>query len=210
MPQSKIDQVKEILIYAPLGAFRFLKRNLPTYISAFASLGKVEQQRPAPTPEIELNKEDIVPPDRKQKARSTVSNMTSDISKAKNLLYSGVGALDFLNRSAPLVKGLVNESGKQSVEKRSQAIGDKVSSKVTSLTPKILSKSEETNDIEDPRDEPANTMEGLIRGTGKLGIKAAASLFELSLGAVSQIESTLRRCDEKLNGTPTNKNGEND
>jgi|GEM_PF-2959887 len=195
MGQSKIDQAKEIFIYAPLGAFKFLKENLPAYISVFASMGKTDIQPSVPD-DSEPELQEPQKPTRKQKIDSTVSEMTSDITKAKNLFYSAVGAFDFVKKSSPLVGGIVNERGKKKVTEQTQVIGEKVSSATPSFASGTIKKTEQNGS--EPTEQSSNQVEALIKDTGRIGVQVASSAFGLSMSLISGLDHTLRNCASKI------------
>lgn len=55
MEKSYVDRVKEALVYAPVGAFGFVKDNAPTFFTMFVSRGKREVTKTTLSAEEKLN-----------------------------------------------------------------------------------------------------------------------------------------------------------
>lgn len=131
MTKSKIENIREVLIYAPLGVFGFIKDNAPIVFSIFVSRGKTDVGATSTNTQSSSDTENVIQDDSligktKPLIKSRIGDMTSDITKSKEILFSSIGALGFVKNNASIFNSTFSQQGKNKVEETTKVAKEKL------------------------------------------------------------------------------------
>jgi hypothetical protein len=133
MGKSAVEQVKDIVIYAPIGLIKMVRNNASTVLALFANQGKPAPSRQPQPVDLVPEDEDLDTKSRAKKAvKKGVANMTSDITKQRSLLNTALGAAATLKDNASALTTFstsFEERGKKEMDQKVQAMSEKLPSK---------------------------------------------------------------------------------
>lgn len=183
MSRSLGSKIKDVVFYAPLGVMGFIRDNTPVVLSLIISRGKQDE----PTVEAPVYDPELEPTTGKSKRRIAANwnETTSDINFAKNSLYTAVGAFKFLKSNANRFGTMFKESGKKTVNEKTDETKDKVSSKL----PVKESKVDASPSIVDQIESAAGTAYHLAGSAVNMSVKTTQSLMNSFIGVFSSDES---------------------
>lgn len=192
--KSNLDRIKDVVYYAPLGIFTFLKENGPAFISMFASRGKIDAVKTSSNIKSDAVEDENLVQGPRSKAVSAIKDnalmkdLSRDYKKRESILYSAVGALGFVKENAGNFGGMFTARGQQDVQASKAVAKEKIVSKVPSTKKKTEEDLSNETLENSSSDSVVNRVENLALGAVSLGgayVKKSCNLVSRALSLVA-------------------------
>lgn len=195
--KSNLDRIKDVVYYAPLGIFTFLKENGPAFISMFASRGKIDAVKTSSNIKSDAVEDENLVQGPRSKAVSAIKDnalmkdLSRDYKKRESILYSAVGALGFVKENAGNFGGMFTARGQQDVQASKATAKEKIVSKVPSTKKKAEEGMSDEKLESNQSDSVIGRMENLAVGAVSFGGECVKKSCYLVSQAISMAAATV-------------------